>query len=469
MSEMMTLKTLARLLRVECPESVAEVAFDSVNTDTRTLKEGDLFVALKGPNFDGNHYVSEAAEKGAVAALVSNRSESDFPQLVVDDTKLALGQLASAWRDRFAGVLVGVTGSNGKTTVKEMLASILSRSGKVLATAGNFNNDIGVPLTLLRIGSEHDFAVIEMGANHPGEIGYTASLAKPDISIITNAASAHLEGFGGIEGVVKTKGEIVTKLSLEGIAVLNRDDHYFNEWQTMAGSRRIVSFGFSAAATVNSDPASIEIVEEEGRFKTSFILNYENEAIAIKLNLLGQHNVKNGLAAAAASLMAGAALEEVKAGLEAMQPVQGRLCPVKGLHGALLINDTYNANPASCSAGIDVLAAMSGEKWLVLGAFAELGEQSDELHYQIGLEAHDKGVSRLFATGEGAQQAVEAFGAGGLYYDRQEDLIEAVKKALSGEHALLIKGSRSQQMERVVEALAAANHETGGANAAVSC
>ncbi len=459
MTASMTIDELVTAVGGKLEGADTRARFSSVSTDTRNLQKGDLFVALQGPNFNGNKYVNEALKRGAVAALVSCKSKCDLTQIIVEDSRKALGQLGAQWRKMFAGLLIGVTGSNGKTTVKEMIASILAECGDILSTKGNLNNDIGVPLTLLSLQPEHQYAVIEMGANHSGEIAYTAALAKPDIAVITNAASAHLEGFGSIEGVARTKGEIISALSDTGTAILNRDDQFYAHWKELAGSRSEISFGFSKEACLRTDKDSISIELRSNEFKTSFPIYWQNESLIVSIKLAGQHNVINTLAAAAACLAAGCSLKQVASGLESMRPVSGRLALVTGSQGEVVIDDSYNANPSSCEAALELLSNLEGEKWLVLGAFAELGEQSEQLHREIGLIARQKGVSRLFAVGEEAKPIVEAFGEGAIFFNEKLSLIEALTKTIRPAVVVLVKGSRSQRMEEVVHALSRQNRQ----------
>lgn len=427
--------------------------FHSVGTDTRTLAAGDLYVALRGPRFDGNDYIAAAAQAGAVAALVERFGDCDLPQVRVDDTRPALGRLAAAWRARWSGKLVGITGSNGKTTIKELTAAILGVRGPTHKTAGNLNNDIGVPLTLLRLQDEQAFAVIEMGANHPGEIAYVAGLAAADVAILGNAGAAHLEGFGSLEGVARAKGEIIAALPETGVAILNADDRFFDYWRELAGPRAVLGFGFAPAAAVRAEAASIRMELEEGGFLTTFELHYQGVSHLMALRLAGRHNVSNALAAAAAALALGFKIDEIREGLERVRPVPGRLEPLRGRNGALVLHDAYNANPVSFGAALEVLAQLPGTPWVALGAFGELGETSAELHERIGLEAKSRGVERLFAVGLNADRAVRAFGAGGLYFREQDELMARMAEEITADVAVLVKGSRSQRMERVVEAL----------------
>ncbi len=429
----------------------ADAAFSSVSTDTRDLRAGDLFVAIVGKNFDAHEFLDIARQQGAVAALIARDSAAGLPNIKVRDTRIALGELAREWRKRCAVPVVGVTGSNGKTTVKEMVAAILAVKGEVLYTRGNLNNDIGVPLTLLGLNERHRYAVIEMGANHFGEIAYTARLALPDVVIITNAGSAHLEGFGNLEGVARAKGEIVEALPDAGVAVLNIDDQYFDLWRKLAGNREVITFGLESHADVRA--TGIEMDWKGERFSNRFMLCYGDAKTPITLRLAGQHNVCNALSAVAAVLALGISFEQIREGLEKVAPVHGRMQPVAGLQGSLLFDDTYNANPSSFAAAVDLVSQLPGEIWVILGAFAELGESSAELHAEVGFYAKENGVTHLLATGTDAARAVDAFGQGGIYFEKQQDLIEASKSMLNSRVVVLVKGSRSQKMERVVAEL----------------
>ena len=432
-----------------------DVEFASISIDTRTLVPGDLFIAINGHRFDGHDFIDQAIRLGACAVMVEREVECAHPQVRVADARIALGRLGAAWRDGFPGRVVGLTGSNGKTTVKEMIAAILSVNDKVLSTRGNLNNDLGVPLTLMRLSPEQRYAVIEMGANHPGEIAYVAGLARPDIALITNAGEAHLEGFGSREGIAQGKGEIITALGSDGIAILNADDKFLGYWEGLAGGRKITRFGFSETADVRGLADSVQVVWENDSFATRFSFTYQGLRHDAALHLAGRHNVANALAAAAACLALGVDAEQIKRGLSSLLPVGGRMQPDRASNGALLINDTYNANPSSFKAALEVLAEMPGQAWVALGAFGELGEASAELHAGLGTLAKSFGVVRLCATGSFAGKAVEAFGPGGQFFARQEELIETLQHEMTPDVALLVKGSRSQQMERVVEALTA--------------
>lgn len=426
-----------------------QLAFTTVSTDSRHLASGALFVALTGEHFDGHDFIRAAREHGASAAVVNRRVQDPLPQLCVPDTRLALGQLAAARRSAFTQPLIALTGSNGKTTLKEMIAAILRRSAPILATRGNLNNDIGVPLTLLGLQAHHRYAVIEMGANHPQEIAYLTSLARPDVAIINNAGPCHLEGFGDLDGVARSKGEIFQGLSADGVAIINADDPYAPLWREMNRGRRIVDFALEQPAAVTGTLLG----------GSRFRLHTEQGAVEIGLQLTGAHNVRNALAAAAATLSVGATLEQVRDGLESLPAVSGRMQRLAGKHGATIIHDAYNANPASLAAALHTLAAEGGRNWLVLGDMRELGANANLLHAQSGEQARQAGFERLFALGEHSQAAVAAFGAGAQHFSSAEDLHSALEQELQNAGALLplvlIKGSRGMRMERIVTALAA--------------
>ena len=421
-----------------------------ISIDTRTLQNGNLYVAIKGKNFDGHDFAEQAKQAGAVAVMCEHALPVNLPQVIVNDSRLALAELAGYWRRLLPVKVVGITGSNGKTTVKEMVAAILATQGETLSTQGNLNNEIGAPLTLLKLTDVHRYAVIEMGANHPQEIAYIAKYVQADVSVITNAGPAHVEGFGSIDGVARAKAEIIEQLNDNGIAILNRDDAFFDFWRNLAGKRQVVSFGLHADADVSAKNISLEM--DQTHFSTRFELQMKTEHMPIKLKLLGKHNVINALAAAAAATQMGLDLTNVKAGLECMRPVTGRMQPLLGRKGNWVIDDTYNANPASLFAGLSSLSDQH-ENWLVLGAFAELGEDSLALHQQMGILLNSMPVQRLFAQGEGAEHTVAAFNGDGRFFQNQEQLITALQQALTGRETLLIKGSRSQRMENVVAAL----------------
>ncbi|QPK62509.1 UDP-N-acetylmuramoyl-tripeptide--D-alanyl-D-alanine ligase [Methylomonas sp. LL1] len=429
-----------------------DLTVTGVGIDTRTLNSGDLYIAIKGQHFDGHDFVGKAEQAGAAAILVSQPLSSPLPQIRVKDTHLALAELAGYWRKRLAVKIAGVTGSNGKTSVKEMIAAIFATQGNTLFTQGNLNNDIGVPLTLLRLDQSHGYAVIEMGANHPGEIAYTSRYAQADVCVITNVGQAHIEGFGDISGVANTKAEIIESLSPEGTAVLNRDDPFYDFWlEEKVGQRKHASFGFDAAADVRAENIIAQL-DQQG-FTTRFDLKTKTESLGIQLNLAGEHNVKNALAAAAVAMQFGIGLADIKRGLEQMKPVTGRMQALQGRKNNLVIDDTYNANPASLKAALTAVSHCQQPIWLALGAFGELGNDSPAIHAQMGDMIKAIPVQRLFATGELARYTVNNFGDNGQFFDTQEQLINTLNQAITGQEIILVKGSRAQKMENVVAAL----------------
>lgn len=428
-----------------------DIAISSVSIDTRTLQAGDLYIAINGKNFDGHDFIAKAEQAGASALMVDHLVDTDLPQIIVSDTRIGLAELARLWRQKSKAQVLAVTGSNGKTTVKEMLAAILSVNVPVLATKGNLNNDIGVPLTLLKLNESHRYAVIEMGANHAGEIEFSSRYALADAAIINNVGSAHLEGFGSLEGIARAKGEIVSGLSMQGTAILNKDDAFYPLWQELAQERKIISFGFTSDADVSATEINSRI--ENHQFVTSFNLVTTKQSISILLKLAGQHNVKNALAAAAACLAIDIDLRQIKQGLENLRPVTGRLQPYIGRLGNVIIDDSYNANPSSLKVALEVLSQCTGETWMILGAFGELGEDSVNIHREMGESIKTYNVKRLFAVGENARYSVESFGAGAEFFSSQDELIARLQTQLTGKETLLVKGSRAQRMENVAASL----------------
>ncbi len=428
-----------------------DVRLQGVSTDTRTLQAGQLFVALHGPNFDGHDYLAEAKARGAAACMVE-KPVANCPSIIVGDTRLALGRLARAWRQRFTLPLVAVTGSNGKTTVKEMLATILGQQGQTLATRGNLNNDIGLPLTLFDLDAGYTAAVVEMGANHAGEIAYLTRLAEPGVAVITNAAPAHLEGFGSLEGVARAKGEIFQGLSETGTAIINADDPFAPLWREFAQSRKTLSFGLL-------QPADVTARWQAGERGSQLQVTTPEGELECTLALLGEHNVMNALAAIAAALAVGLPMTAIKAGLEEMQPVPGRLQLKPGLKGCRIIDDTYNANPASLTAAIQVLAGFAGKRILVLGDMGELGENAIPLHAEAGRVAKAAGIEGLYAVGSMAKAAVESFGAGAEWFADQPTASATLQSELASDVTVLLKGSRLSHMEQVVNALVAGGTE----------
>ena len=438
---MMRLSEAAQALKATLHGNDAE--FTSVNTDTRTLEPGALFVALKGPNFDAHAFLANAARLGAVGALVAHRDAAVLPCIEVADTRLALGQLAAHWRSRFSIPVVAITGSNGKTTVKTMLAAILAQTGAGLVTRGNFNNDIGVPLTLLRLRRDDRYAVIEMGMNHAGEIDYLTRLAQPTVALINNAAAAHLEGLGSVENVARAKGEIFAGLAADGIALINADDDYADLWRTLAGARQVLSFGLQRPADIG---ARFELHSDASRIQ----LTTPKGDLDMRVPLLGKHNVANAVAAASAALAVGATLDDIKNGLEKLRGISGRLEVKRGFAQARILDDTYNANPGSLAAGLEVLRQAQGERVLVLGDMGELGAAAADIHRRVGAMARKAGVQRLYALGELTKQTVASFGAGAQHFPDHEALIGALRAVLRADMTVLVKGSRMMKMERVI-------------------
>ena len=437
-----------------------DAAFDAVVTDSRAIKGGELFVALRGEHFDGHDFVADCLQHGAKAAMVAHdwqgKKQEDWPLLEVADTRVALGDLAAYWRAKLATPLAAVTGSNGKTTVKEMLASILRAAAgsdaAVLATEGNLNNDIGLPLTLLRLQPAQRYGVVEMGMNHPGEIAYLTRIGKPDVALINNAQPAHLEGMGSVEAVARAKAEIFEGLADAGTAVINADDAYAPLWRELAAPHRVLTFGVEQAADVSADYR----LRPDGSAMT---LNTPEGGAQMELHVPGLHNVRNALAATAAALAMNISLADIVCGLSGFAGVKGRLQHKRGKHGAALIDDTYNANPASVRAAIAVLAACGGKRVLVLGDMGELGEAAQELHAGIGTAARQAGIETLYAMGEMSRATVEGFGAGARHFESAQALAAAVESELDALTTVLIKGSRFMRMERVVSLLT--EQETG--------
>lgn len=430
------------------------VEFSGVSTDSRTVSDGALFIALRGDNFDGHEFVETAKARGAVAAVVessavANLREIGLPLVAVADTRLALGALAADWRARFTLPLIAVTGSNGKTTTKEMLASIMKAAfgDTVLATQGNFNNDIGLPLTLLKLNSGHRAAIIEMGMNHPGEIAYLARIACPTVALVTNAQRAHLAGMGTIETIATEKGSVFLGLGQpDGIAVFNADDSWAGLWRSQSAGRKVMSFSFE-------HPADVVGSYQAHGLESIVKISVGDDAVEVALALPGVHNARNAVGAATAAIAAGVSLSAVHDGLAAFRGVKGRLQRRPGLNGALVLDDTYNANPDSVCAGIDVLAVTVGKKILVLGDMGEIGDMTGQFHDEVGGYAKSQGVDRLLAFGETSALAAHNFGAGGQHFKKIEDLIETLSAEMTPEAIVLIKGSRFMRMERVVEAV----------------
>ena len=424
--------------------------FTRVTQDTRKLSAGDLFVAIKGENFDGHDFLSQAEKLGAAGALVERKLSIALPQVLVKDARKALGAYAAAWRHGFQLPLIGVTGSSGKTTLKEMIASILRQRGPTLATRGNMNNDIGMPLTLLELDASDRYAVIEMGTSHPGEIEYLVRLAAPGVGVVTNAGPAHLEFLRDVAGVAREKGAMFSCMAADGTAVINADDAHAPLWREMAGNRKVVTFGFSEHADFHPLPTVLG-QSEDGSWRFHLVSPFGETDVNVSLP--GRHNVANALAAAAAAVSAGADLGDVRAGLAEAPATAGRLIVIHGLNGCRLIDDTYNANPLSLTAAIEFAVSFGGRSWLVLGDMGELGDSTVRLHAECGARARSLGIERLLAIGEHSRHAVEAFGSGARWFEDLNALLRTLRADVGADITLLVKGSRSMRMERVVEAL----------------
>ncbi|PKO51755.1 MAG: UDP-N-acetylmuramoyl-tripeptide--D-alanyl-D-alanine ligase [Betaproteobacteria bacterium HGW-Betaproteobacteria-20] len=430
--------------------SAVDVEFFSVGTDSRKIVKGQLFVALKGEHFDGHDYAAQALAQGAAAVLVSNPELGLEPAIVVEDTCQALGALAAYWRSKFKIPVIAITGSNGKTTVKEMITAILAAKvgglEAIHATVGNLNNHIGLPLTLLKLRATHQFSVLEMGMSHLGEIDYLTRIAKPTVAVINNAGTAHIGEVGSRDNIAKAKGEIFAGLSDDGVAVINADDDYAAYWESLNTNKKIVTFGLKNQADVSA-------TYEEKQGISQVYLSTPQGSISFKLNMLGAHNVSNALAASAVAVALGASNTEITCGLENFGGVKGRLQRKAAFNGAALIDDTYNANPDSMKAAIDVLAKFQGKKILVLGDMGELGADAKNMHAEIGAYAKAAGLTELYCLGDLSLEMVRGFGIGAHHYAIPESIAEAVKPLLSHDATVLVKGSRFMKMERVVDLL----------------
>ncbi len=424
------------------------ITFCGISTDTRTLQPGNLYIAIRGEQFDGHQFVTDAFKKGAAAALVSQPVDCDIPQLVVDDTVLALGKITEHWRNRFNIPVIGVTGSNGKTTLKNMIASILraacdNQADLVLATEGNFNNNIGLPLNLARLNEKHRYAVLEMGMNHFGEIEYLTKLAKPCIAVINNAAEAHLEGLKNVAGVAKAKGEIFLGLTPDGTAALNRDDAHFDYWRGLIGNHSCLSFGLNNSADISA-------VYTENQ---PLVINTPKGELTVKLPLIGKHNASNALAATACAIAANIDLSAIKAGLENVSAAPGRMRQYVLANNVKIIDDTYNANPFSLQAAVNTLTAYSGTKIVVLGDMKELGPDEQQLHFTSGEKIRAAGIDYLFTLGKLSATTTNAFGKNAQHFTDRDTLIAALLPYLKNDVTVLVKGSRSMQMEKIAASI----------------
>lgn len=444
---MMQLSEAAAMLGVPFADTDAEVL--RICTDSRSIQPGDLFIALRGEKFDGGTFAAQALQQGAAGVVLDAAQAPELAAAIrVDDTRLALGRLAAAWRRRFAIPVVAVTGSNGKTTVKEMLAAILrvetGSDAAVLKTEGNLNNDIGLPLMLLRLRGTHQFAVLEMGMNHTGEIDYLTRLARPDVALVNNAMTAHVGFLGSIENIARAKGEIFNGLTDAGIAVFNADDPHAGLWREINARRCVVDFGIR-------QPASVRGHHQPREFGSTLAVTLPHACLEIALQVPGEHNAMNALAAAAAAFALDVSLRSIDVGLSGFSGVKGRLQRKPALHGSTFLDDTYNANPDSVKAALAVLAQQPGRKVLVLGDMGELGADAVAMHAQIGQAARAAGVDRLLALGDLSTETVAAFGAGAMHFERIQELLAELENELAPGTTVLVKGSRFMQMERVVQ------------------
>ena len=496
---MMRLSQVARALNAQLIGP--DVEFTSVSTDSRKIQAGDLFIALRGDHFDGCAYVAQSLQSGAVAAMVNQDSGFGIRDsasgtelralnagascilhpassyLVVADTRLALGQLAAFWRKQFDIPLVAITGSNGKTTVKEMLAAILraatGNEGSVLATQGNFNNDIGMPLTLLQLRAQHRYAVIEMGMSHSGEIDYLTRLAQPQVAVVNNASGAHLQGLGTVAAVARAKGEIFAGLDSDGIAVINADDEHAGLWRELAGTHLVLDFALHQAAAPAPDAfahrvggaAAVQGVWTAQAYGGVLHARTPAGELHVVLRVPGEHNARNALAAATAAIALQIPLSVISSGLEGFGGVSGRLQRKQAAHGATVIDDTYNANPASMRAALDVLAQAAGKRIFVLGDMGELGDNAAQFHIDMGSTARRLGIDKLYALGEMSAGAISEFGVGAQHFANAELLCAALDKELDAHTTVLVKGSRFMKMERVVKYLESSKPEAASAEA----
>ena len=442
----LTIKDVAAVLDATLEKFDENASFTSVSTDTRKIENNGLFVALKGPNFDGHVYLDVAKANGAVAAVVEDSSEVSLTQIKVPSTLSALGIMAAARRRAFPGKVIGLTGSNGKTTVKEMIAHLLERKGNVLSTDGNFNNDIGLPLTIMRLKNNESFAVIEMGANHPGEIDYLSHITQPDIALITNAGAAHLEGFGSLEGVAEAKGEIFDHLAENGTAVVNLDDNFSGRWLARTTKFKTKTFSIE---NENADVYAKNISIKQNVSEFDLCIRSSGE-IHVCLPLSGKHNVANAMVSSLVADECGLALGEIKVGLESFNMVNGRLTFKTGINGSVVIDDTYNANLDSSKAAIDVLSEQVGETYFIFGDLFESGDNAIAIHQEVGKYAKEKDVRHFYAVGDLTKHSVENFGQGARHFPDKKTLSEFLSNQVNKESTILVKGSRGMKMEQIV-------------------
>jgi len=451
----------------------ADARFDGASIDTRRITRDALFFALTGENTDGHAFVETAASLGAAAAVVTHPVACSLPQIVVADVEHALQRAGQIARAGFAGPVVGVTGSNGKTTVKQMIAAIFAEAGTALATEGNLNNHLGVPLTLMRLDGGFERAVIEMGANHPGEIARLTEWAQPTVGVITNAGWAHLEGFGSREGIARAKGELFSRLPDNGTAVINADDEFADFWRARVGRRRVIQFSCRAETQADVYPEHVALNSQGAEFT----LVIPNGQAAVTLGLAGEHNIANAMAAAAVGVAVGLTAQQIAEGLAQMSAVRGRLAITAAHHHARLVDDSYNANPGSLAAALAWLSQQSGQRWAALGDMGELGAFTESAHRDAGVAAREAGVEKLFLTGRYSQLTADSFGDGAVWFADHAALSAALDAALAAESSgeaeadviILVKGSRSARMDRVADALMASKSGTAADKAGAPC
>jgi UDP-N-acetylmuramoyl-tripeptide--D-alanyl-D-alanine ligase len=444
----LTLATLAEVCKSSSQYTNDQTAVTGMVLDTRQVTPGSVFVALKGESVDGHDFLAQARDAGACAALVSELREDSLPQVLVDDVTVAFAQIAQYWRQQVSAQVIAITGSNGKTTVKEMIAAILSQVGKVIATKGNLNNQLGVPLTLARLSEDTDYAVIEMGTNFPGEIAQLVSLVEPDVSVITNIGAAHLAGLGSVEGVAAEKSAIYQGLKKSGTAIINNDMSFASNWQQLFNEHSMVTFGLEHDADFEAHDVELKAQSSHFTVKVNDVQHY------VDLPLPGLHNVANAIAAMAAVSALGISISTMIRGLASMVSVPHRLQLRHGVNQSQLIDDSYNANPSSYARALDALAVFKSEHWLVLGDFGELGTDSQKIHYQLGLDAKAKGVARLFTIGEQSHVACHAFGEGAEHFDSIDNVKPILLKSLNKDVTCLIKGSHFMRLDTLADALA---------------
>ena len=441
---MMRLKDISSVLKLHCPE---DKMLTGISIDSRQVKPGNLFFAIRGERFDGQQFISDAVVNGAAAIVCCEAVQGiDIPQLIVQDTLKALTSIATSYRQTLSCDVIALTGSNGKTTVKEMIAAILPKPS--YATPGNLNNHIGVPLSILQLQPSHRYAVFELGANHQGEIAHTVAIVKPRVALITNIAPAHIEGFGSIDGVAKAKGEIYQGITEHGIAVINDDDHYAHFWDSLLVDRNVVRFSTVKPAEIYAKDITFDI-EGYG----AFVLVVPNDDVLITLKVAGAHNVSNAVAAAACTYALGVDLSDIASGLQAFRGVAGRMTFLKGKNNSLVIDDTYNANLKSSLTAIDVLAKRQGRRIFVFGDMAELGRWSEQHHQEVGEAARRSGIDVLMTCGKHSESTTKAFGETGKHYQHQDELVHDLITQLNANTTVLVKGSRSSSMEKIVHQL----------------